>query len=328
MAGSARAAPCQTDPHGLPLARCPRPARRDGRTDGCSTVPPTRGDRAPDGHEDSEAAPSPLLTISVGQRCGSIWGSCVAPGAPPGARLDPGLERGSGHCLCLAGAASPAPGQSSLRVYALHLLTASQHSSAIGVIRGVQMGPPHSRAHGAPHGFGFFSSSFSAPVWKSRSAIGPEARGWEMNQRGARPLLALNPGLCPPPPGGLTLGTAAPSPSHGHVPHSAPPRPLCWGRAPPCTYSRQALYCERIFSYVLSRMNFMEGFILFLFDYFYFLDLGLAESSAISSSRTIPPPKKKRKLAVYFSLKFIFRQNIKVPIIQFSSIKRTDFQHT
>lgn len=113
-------------------------------------------------------------------------------------------------------------------------------------------------------------------------------------ERGPAPP-RLKSGTVPPTPGGAHAGDGGPEPIPWTRSPLGPPRPLCWGRAPPCTYSRQALYCERIFSYVLSRMNFMEGFILFLFDYFYFLDLGLAESSAISSSRTIPPPKKKGK---------------------------------
>lgn len=130
--------------------------------------------------------------------------ACAPPGAgfPPSARMEQ-----------LFGSAPRPP----RRLPGARGRAGSSPASAVG---GGQGTPPHDcpprSVRGWHRGRGcaglwlvllFFIHIQKKTTEKNPSA--PKRRGWEMNQRGAQPLLALNPGLSPPP-GGLTPGVVAP----------------------------------------------------------------------------------------------------------------------
>lgn len=175
-----------------------------------------------------------------GSTHGEPWGFWMAPGAPPGARLDLGLEQGRPlpppvlHPLRVSPSTACAPPGAGFppsarmeqlfgsaprpprRLPGARGPRGSSPASAVGGGRGPPYDCPPRSARGWHRGRGcaglwllllFFLRIQKETTEKPHRP--PKRRGWEMNQRGAQPLLALNPGLCPPP-GGLTPGAVAP----------------------------------------------------------------------------------------------------------------------
>lgn len=204
---------------------------------------------------------------------GWIWGWSKADRCPPPGAASPPCQPKHRLCPPRGLDSPPAPGWSSFLGLHPVLLAASQ------VLVAVQVHPLHwpwgAEDRGPPPMIvpprsvrGWHRGRGCAGLWlvllffihiqkktTEKNPSAPKRRGWEMNQRGARPLLALNPGLSPPSGG-----------SHrGWWPRdagSARAEPFPWtfsspvsflrggpGAAPLCKYSRQALYCERFFMY-------------------------------------------------------------------------------